>query len=681
MMKILIVGEDRESSDFLRDALRLLDLEIHLLSLELLQKNALEDLDVDLLILNLTEINPENKDGLSEILKNLKNLELPVISFINQSHSLLRSRLLHSGILQVLDLPYSHTEVRSIIEKILVSPDKEKISGNFSAVNIKTKSNEDFLRELTDTLSQPQTNLDEAVELVLNYFAQSKNFTHIFFFEIINPAEAILKKYISPIWLEMNVKITLSNLLSSSVEKNDLHVFENLNPQDANHVYLKSIFSISPKSIIICPIFLSRAIKLFILFIQEAEYTFTQNEKDLIKSVKQLFELRFHKEPVLAKYKKDKKSHVSEYSSKFFQSIIDQLNFGIIIFNKDLHIKFINKEGKRLLNLDDSSQNYKKIRDVLGDQNTQVIVTSMNLASSAFQRPEIEIATRDNQRVLIGFTLTEFTDPLQEDGFILSLKDITYTKELQEEIMRMDRLASLGVMASGIAHEIRNPLAGIKAIAQTFEDELVKTDPKNEYVRRIIKQVNRLDDLLKSLFSYAKPQKPNRQFHHVNEIMQDVLSLLKQNLQNQNIKLVQSYDKDLPQIFVDNSQIQQVLFNLILNSIEAIETDGEITVLITEVDPTNDFFQRKPFYKKIMGNRYIVVKISDNGSGITPENLQQIFNPFFTTKNFGTGLGLSIVYQIVQENYGIIYYESEVEQGTQCFLFLPAFEPSKKIES
>ena len=105
-MKILIVGEDRESSDFLRDALRLLDLEIHLLSLELLQKNALEDLDVDLLILNLTEINPENKDGLSEILKNLKNLELPVISFINQSHSLLRSRLLHSGILQVLDLPY-----------------------------------------------------------------------------------------------------------------------------------------------------------------------------------------------------------------------------------------------------------------------------------------------------------------------------------------------------------------------------------------------------------------------------------------------------------------------------------------------------------------------------------------------------------------------------------------------
>jgi nitrogen-specific signal transduction histidine kinase len=394
----------------------------------------------------------------------------------------------------------------------------------------------------------------------------------------------------------------------------------------------------------------------------------------MIRSVKQLFELRFHKEPVLSKYKKDKRSQVSEYSSKFFQSIIDQLNFGIIIFNKDLHIKFINLEGKRLLNLDDSSRHYKKIRDVLGEQNTNAIVTSMNLASSAYQRPEIEITTPDNQRVLIGFTLTEFTDPLQEDGFILSLKDITYTKELQEEIIRMDRLASLGVMASGIAHEIRNPLAGIKAIAQTFEDELSLTDPKNEYVKRIIKQVNRLDDLLKSLFSYAKPQKPNRQFHHINDIMQDVLSLLKQNLQKQNIKLVQSYNNNLPRIFVDNSQIQQVLFNLILNSIEAIESNGEISILISEVDPADDFFKRKQFYKKIMENSYIVVKISDNGSGITPENLQQIFNPFFTTKNFGTGLGLSIVYQIVQENYGIIYYESEAEKGTQCYLFLPAFK-------
>ena len=93
------------------------------------------------------------------------------------------------------------------------------------------------------------------------------------------------------------------------------------------------------------------------------------------------------------------------------------------------------------------------------------------------------------------------------------------------------------------------------------------------------------------------------------------------------------------------------------------------------MDEMKEHFQRKPFIKKITENPYILIVIRDNGCGISPENLQQIFNPFFTTKNFGTGLGLSIVYQIVQENNGIIYYESKEGEGTQCFLFLPAYEP------
>ncbi|UCF63393.1 MAG: hypothetical protein JSW33_12630 [bacterium] len=681
MMKILIVGEDRESSDFLRDALRSLDVEIQLLSLDILRKNNFGNKDIDLVILNLADLKPENQQHLSEILEKIGKTDFPAISFINQNLSKLRSQLLNAGILQVLDLPYSHRETRSIIEKILIDPKTAGGTENPDRRELQQNSNEIFLRQLTKKLSQTQSNLDDAVGLILEYFKQIQNFEHILFFEIINPNEAVLKEYHSSSWLEKNIKIETKNLFLRSDKNEGIYLHENLSSDEDPQLYLKSIFGINSKSLIVCPIFLSRVIKYFILFMQNAEFTFPENQKHLINTAKQLIELRFQREPAIYKLKKDKKSQLSDYSSKFFQSIVDQLNFGIIIFNKDLHIKYINKEGKRLLRLDSSSGNYKKIRDVLGEQNTQAIVTSMNLMSSAFQRPEIEIVTPDGQRVLIGFTLTEFTDPLQEDGFILSLKDITYTKELQEEIMRMDRLASLGVMASGIAHEIRNPLAGIKAIAQTFEDELNKTDPKNEYVQRIIKQVNRLDDLLKSLFSYAKPQKPNRQFHYLNEIMQDVLSLLKQKLQNQNIKLIQSYSEELHPVFVDNSQIQQVLFNLILNSLESIENDGEITVSVSEVDPTKEFFQRKPFYKKITENRYLLIKISDNGDGITPENLQQIFNPFFTTKTFGTGLGLSIVYQLVQENNGVIYYESEEKKGTDCFLFLPAFEPSKKIEN
>jgi signal transduction histidine kinase len=303
----------------------------------------------------------------------------------------------------------------------------------------------------------------------------------------------------------------------------------------------------------------------------------------------------------------------------------------------------------------------------------------MNLASGAFERPEIELLAPSGQKILIGFTITEYIDPSdQQKGFILSLKDITYTKELQEEMIRMDRLASLGVMASGIAHEIRNPLAGIKAIAQTFEEELSKNDPKNEYVKRIIKQVNRLDDLLKSLFSYAKPPKPNRQFFEVKELVQEVLSLLQQRMQKYNINFIQSYEKNLPSIFIDGAQIQQVLFNLILNSIEAIEKQGEIKLAAKKVKKNDEIFQRKPFQKKITDQPYVQILLTDTGSGISPENLLQIFNPFFTTKNYGTGLGLSIVYQIVQENNGIIYFESEINRGTHCYLFLPCFQNTIK---
>lgn len=155
--------------------------------------------------------------------------------------------------------------------------------------------------------------------------------------------------------------------------------------------------------------------------------------------------------------------------------------------------------------------------------------------------------------------------------------------------------------------------------------------------------------------------------------------MLKQKLQKYNIQLSQSFAPNLPALFIDNSQIQQVLFNLILNSIEAIEGEGEIRITIGPVSKNMNKFRRKPFYSKITENSFVLIHISDNGCGISKEDLQQIFNPFFTTKNFGTGLGLSIVYQIVQENYGVIYFESVRGNGTDCYLFLPAFEPEEEL--
>ena len=244
---------------------------------------------------------------------------------------------------------------------------------------------------------------------------------------------------------------------------------------------------------------------------------------------------------------------------------------------------------------------------------------------------------------------------------------------------RVDRLASLGVMASGIAHEIRNPLAGIKAMAQTFEEELEPDDPKNEYVQRIIRLVNRLDDLLRTLFSYAKPSKPNRRICDIHHVLDDVISLMVQKMNHHQIKLVQDIQSDLPDAFVDPAQIQQVMVNLLLNAIEAINDGGEIQVRVRAFDPRKPpaDVPRLPYLAIQTGEQIIEVHIRDSGVGIAEENLNQIFNPFFTTKTFGTGLGLSIVYQIVKENDGIIHYESEVDKGTDCYLYLPAIAANR----
>jgi len=240
----------------------------------------------------------------------------------------------------------------------------------------------------------------------------------------------------------------------------------------------------------------------------------------------------------------------------------------------------------------------------------------------------------------------------------------------------MDRLASMGVLASGIAHEIRNPLAGIKTIAQTLEEDIEPDDSRREYVSRIVRQVNRMDDLLKTIFSYAKPREPQRKFHRFQEIAQEVVALMENRMRSQSANYVESYHQDLPLVYVDFYQIQQVFVNLFLNALDAMPTGGELSLRVQPKMTTLNRVDRRgnvfPLHNKAA--MYAEVLLSDTGCGIGPENLASIFNPFFTTKPQGSGLGLSIVYRIVAEHDGDIQVESLVGEGTTFKVLLPTEE-------
>ncbi len=617
---------------------------------------------------------------IQEMLTELKQRNKPSFAFFQNNDHELRNRLIKSGLNDYIFVPFEKEDIKIRLKNWFSFYQIKKENILVSHFNKNESEAIKRIEKIVSLLKNAKSNasISPVIKQSLLALQEVYDLKSVLYFEMMNDHEMRLMESAPPYLSSEEIKISVNNLpIIEELQRSGKFIYKMINEwPDENITFIKSFLNIDIKEIGIYPVKLQSKIRHLLILLTDKTKFFSDEDLNFLRAIAGIIESACKFLPMdPKKIKEPDQNLLSPDSSRFLDLVINQLNFGIMVIDKQLQIKYINKSAANLLHIDLMSSQNNKLDKIIGKNNTRKILENRRKSEGTYERPEIEVAAANGENILIGFTTTEFkTEDLESESFILSLKDITYSKELQEEMSRMDRLASLGVMASGIAHEIRNPLAGIKAIAQTFEEELTETDPKNEYVRRIIKQVNRLDDMLKTLFSYAKPQKPNRQFYHIEEILQEVLSLLKQKLYKHNIKLSQSYASNLPPLYIDNGQIQQVLFNLILNSLEAIDKEGEIEISIEPVSTDSEKFSRKPFYKKITDNPYIQINITDTGCGIPQENMQQIFNPFFTTKNFGTGLGLSIVYQIVQENNGIIYFESEEEKGTACYLFLPTFQ-------
>ncbi|MEJ2635988.1 MAG: ATP-binding protein [Calditrichia bacterium] len=630
-------------------------------------------------IIDITGLNSLKLNFVYHFLSVYKQFDIPVLAIIPQSSQELRTRFLELGVHDYLVPPYDAIDLQTKIKNL----------SRFSRAAIQTYLTQEspilteFLKEFSVLLAGKTESFyskdpDLIIKKTIEILNHSLNAENILYFSIENN-DRIRLKYSSPDFpADDPLEIALDGIaeILRSMPMRKKIGSPSIDSGNTFFTHLKSYLNLETESIAFWPIEPASQLEDFLLILPGESDDFGGTESAILDFTARFIENIIREEKFRTLLENKLKEKTLAYSFEFLEHVLNQLNFGVIVVDSNRIIQYLNKPSAKLLQLNADEAMYQPLENILGADNTGIILSTNEQINGTFERPEIEIKTAEGEKILIGFNIMEFQESSSDDeGFIISFKDITYSKELQEEMRRMDRLASLGVMASGIAHEIRNPLAGIKAIAQTFEDEFAKDDPKNEFVKRIIKQVNRLDDMLKVLFSYAKPQRANRQFHHVELIIQEVMALLKQKLQQQNIKLSQSYASNLPPLFIDNSQIQQVLFNLILNSVEAIEGEGQIEISIEPIRDELKIFQRKPFYKKITENPYVLIHIADSGCGISSENLQQIFNPFFTTKSYGTGLGLSIVYQIVQENNGIIYFESETSKGTDCYLFLPAFEP------
>ncbi len=326
-------------------------------------------------------------------------------------------------------------------------------------------------------------------------------------------------------------------------------------------------------------------------------------------------------------------SLVPRHKSYLAEEILEALDSGVVLIDRRGRVLYANKYAQQHLSV------VPKLIEIARAKNTNEQETII-------------------QGRTYSFSVKTFKHEPSTGGWSVLFKDITEIKKMRMMMTMVDKLSSLGIIAASIAHEIKNPLAGVRVMAQTLYREL--EPEKREYASRIIKQIDRIDSMIKKLLAHAKPKPARPRPFPLKDVVDEVMAILGDRLRKVGIKVKISVPGDL-WITADPHQMQQVLMNLVLNAIEAMEKTGGILQIVggqsTIVNPE-------------FGQPYVFLMVKDNGPGIPEDAQQKIFYPFYSTKESGTGLGLFVVYQLVKENGGMVEVQSEPDSGTEFILYL-----------
>ena len=242
-------------------------------------------------------------------------------------------------------------------------------------------------------------------------------------------------------------------------------------------------------------------------------------------------------------------------------------------------------------------------------------------------------------------------------------------KESQDILRRADRLSSLGLLTAGLAHEIRNPLVAIRTFTQLLPERYEDAEFREGFQSLALKEVDRICGLITDLLSFARPSKPNVAQEDMNGVIDGIARILESQAKEKNVELTRDFGVNLPKVWIDKDQMKQVFMNLIFNGIQAMSDGGEITISTRLFTP--DAVEQPA--------SFVQVEVRDTGIGIPGENLEHIFDPFFTSKDEGSGLGLAISHQIVQEHGGYVTVESRVGKGTSFLVNVPTGKPVRPI--
>lgn len=344
----------------------------------------------------------------------------------------------------------------------------------------------------------------------------------------------------------------------------------------------------------------------------------------------------------------------------FASEIVRNLPVGMVIISNDGKVRFINDAACSLLAIQAKKADGALAQDILP-------ASLMNLrgkigSKKSVVEKELNLIGMRNRSAPVNVSTTNIVgEEGRSIGFMFILQDLSELRQLELKIRQREKLAAIGDLAAGIAHEVRNPLSSIKGYA-TYFGSLFEEESENRKAAGIMaEEVDRVNRVISELLEFARPSDLKLIKTDIGKLIEHILGIITHEANFAGVTISKQFDHDLPELMVDPDRITQVILNILINAIQAMEHGGELTVEVNH------------------GGDTLVINISDTGKGISPEDQAKMFNPYFTTKKNGTGLGLAIIHKIVENHGGSVQIQSKVGVGTRVSILLPV-QPAEEMQ-
>lgn len=354
----------------------------------------------------------------------------------------------------------------------------------------------------------------------------------------------------------------------------------------------------------------------------------------------------------------------------FNNNILENMSSGLIVTDLTMKIILANQGAAAITGFSPARFRGRNFNDFFLNLPVMEVLPKIIGEHRGAYRWEGNVSRNDGKAIYLGMSISPLkNDKLESIGTISTFQDLTKLKQMEDEVKRSEKVAAIGELAAGMAHEIRNPLASIRGSVQMLRDELDLNEADKKLMSIVLEESDRLNKIITDFLLFARPKPLNKSTSNLQKSIADTVSLLKASHQQNKKITINTYLENIPYFLFDDDQIRQVLWNLILNAVQSMPGGGIIDIRARVIE--NPSPELEMIGSEKVTYPLVILSVQDGGEGISESNMAKLFVPFYTTKECGSGLGLSIVHRIIENHGGQLSVDSEADNGTTFTVYLP----------